>query len=394
MRDQHTVPLRAAIAGPGYIGAVHAEALRRTGGDVAWLIGRPGSDMDARAVAFRAARHSDRLEDALDDAAVDVVHVCTPNALHYPMARAVLERGKHLICEKPLTTTEAEAADLVRLADAGGVVAAVAYCYRYYPLVRQARHIVAANALGPVHHVRGLYLADELLHDDYLYYRFAPEMAGRSLSMADVGVHWCDLAEYVTGQHIVEVLAETQTAVPVRRWRRETPGAGPPPPGATPEDATFPVSVDGEDCLSLLLRFADGARGALTVSQVSAGHRNQITLSVDGADAGLDWDQEQPNTLAIRRRASTTEILPKDPALLALEAANLAHFPGGHPEGYPDAFRNLIGSIYNAIERVKRGEEAGHGYPTLADGYRGVALVDAVLRSARTRRWISILDYS
>lgn len=382
-------PLRAAIVGPGYIGAIHIEALRRLGAEVTWIVGRPGSDVAARAAALGVQHFTQRLDDALDDPDVDVVHVCTPNSSHYPAARAALERGKHLLCEKPLTITTEQAEELVRLAAERGLVAGVAYCYRYYPLVRQARHLIASGALGRVHHLRGLYLADELLHDAYLYYRFAPKIAGPSLTMADIGVHWCDLAEYVTGQHIVELLADAQTVLPERVWRRAAPGAGPPPAGAQPDDAAHTVAVEGEDSVSLLLRFDGGARGTLTASQVSAGHKNWLTLSLDAAQGGLEWNQEQPNTLTVRRVAGR-EVLPKDPTLLAAEAAALARLPGGHPEGYADAFRNLIESIYAAIARHRAGVAPGQEYPTLTDGYRGVALVEATLRSARERRWVSV----
>lgn len=382
-------PLRAAIVGPGYIGAVHAEALRRIGAEIALLVGRPGSELAPRAAALNIPRYSDKLEDALVDPRIDVVHVCTPNGLHYPMARAVLEHGKHLVCEKPLTTTLEEARALVRCVGAAGVVAATAYCYRYYPLVAQARHLIATGSLGRVHQVRGLYLADELLHDAYLHYRFAPEMAGRSLAMADVGIHWCDLVEHVTGQRIVEVLADMQTVVPERIWRRDAPGAGPPPPGAPAGARTHAVAVAGEECLSLLVRFDGGSRGAVTVSQVSAGHKNHIALSIDGAAGGLEWNQEQPNTLTVRRPAAS-EVLVKDPVLLAPEAAALARFPGGHPEGYPDAFRNLMARIYDAIARVRRGQAPGDGYPTVADGCHGLALIEAALRSAHERRWVAV----
>jgi predicted dehydrogenase len=330
------------------------------------------------------------LQDVLDDPRVDVVHVCTPNALHFAQARAVLEQGKHLICEKPLTTTAAEAAELVRLAEAAGVVAGVAYCYRYYPLLQQARHLISSGALGRVHHVRGLYLADELLHGDYLYYRFAPEMAGHSLAMGDVGIHWCDLAEHVTGQRIVELLADVQAVVPERVWQSDAPGAGPAPASAPAGAQSWRVPVTTEDCLSLLLRFDGGAHGVLSVSQVSPGYKNWIDLSVDGLEAGLDWNQEQPNTLAVRHLAPAWELIPKDPLLLAPAAATMARLPGGHPEGYADAFRNLIGSIYEAITRVRRGEAPGDGYPTLADGHRSIMLVEATLRSARERRWVTI----
>ncbi len=379
-------PLRAAIVGPGYIGAIHIEAVRRCGAEVALIVGRAGSDLATRATALRVTRYSDRLEDALADPTIDVVHICTPNALHYAMARAVLEHGKHLVCEKPLTIDAAQAMDLVRLAAAAGVVAGVAYCYRYYPLVAQARHFITAGTLGRVHQVRGAYLADELLNDAYLHYRFDPASAGPLLSMLDVGVHWCDLAEYITGQRIVEVFADMQTVIPTRIWRHGTPGAGPRPERAQLTDDVYPMDITGEDCLSLLAHFDGGMRGNTVISQVSVGFKNWIALSIDGAEAGVDWNQEQPNTLTIRRRHAW-EVLPRDPTLLAPEAAALAHTPGGHPEGYLDAFRNLIGQIYDAIEHEQHGEAT---YPTLADGWHSIAVAEAAHRSSQERRWVAV----
>ncbi len=382
MSDTSNRRIRAAIVGPGYIGAVHAGAIRRAGGVVDIIVGRPGSDVAGRAAAWRVGRYTNRLEDVLDDPAIDVVHICTPNAMHYAMARSVLEHGKHLVCEKPLTTRLSEALDLVRVAEAAGVVAGVAYCYRYYPLVAQARHLVATGALGAVHQVRGTYLADELLHDGYLQYRFDPSIAGPSITLFDIGVHWCDLAEHVLGRRMVEVFAEMQTVVPTRIWRSGAAGAGPRPAAAGPDGAT---PVEGEDCLTLLARFDGGARGNVAVSQVSAGFKNKLTLSIDGSQAGLDWDQEQPNTLAVRRVAPGIEVVQRDPALLCDDAASLAHTPAGHPEGYLDAFFNLIDRIYRAIE--EGGSRTAATYPTLADGARGMAIAEAAMRSAREGCW-------
>ncbi len=377
--------LRAAIVGPGYIGAIHAEALRRVGAAVALIVGRSGSDLAGRAAALGVDRYSDGLADALTAPDIDVVHICTPNALHYPMARAVLEHGKHLVCEKPLTTDTAQAAELARLAEAAGVVAGVAYCYRSYSLVVEARHLIGTGALGRVHQIRGTYLADELLHDAYLHYRFDPSLAGPALSMLDVGVHWCDLAEYVTGQRIIEVFADMQTVIPTRFWRHGALGSGPRPVGAKSDDEIYPMAIGGEDSLSLLAHFDGGAQGNAVVSQVSAGFKNWLTFSIDGARAGLEWNQEQPNTLTIRR-PSGWEVLPRDPLLLAPEAA-LSRTPGGHPEGYLDAFRNMIGLIYEAIVQEQRHPAR---YPTLADGWHGVAVAAAALHSAQERRWVAV----
>jgi predicted dehydrogenase len=385
MNNSNGRRLRAAVIGPGYIGAVHAGAIRRAGGDVDIIVGRPGSDLATRAASCRVGRFTERLEEVLGDPSIDVVHVCTPNALHYPIARAVLEHGKHLVCEKPLTTSLSEALELVRAAEAAGVVAGVAYCYRYYPLVAQARHLVARGTLGVVHQVRGTYLADELLHDSYLHYRFDTQIAGPSVSFFDVGVHWCDLAEHVLGRRMVEVFADMQTVVAHRTWREGAPGAGPRPASAGPDGS---MAVQGEDCLTLLARFEGGARANVVVSQVSAGFKNRLTLSLDGSQAGLDWDQEQPNTLTVRRVAPSIEVVQRDPGLLCADAASLAHTPAGHPEGYLDAFYNLIDRIYRAIGDDSRTDSAS--YPTLADGARGIAIAEAALRSAASGRWEAV----
>jgi predicted dehydrogenase len=208
--------------------------------------------------------------------------------------------------------------------------------------------------------------------------------------MADIGVHWCDLAEHVTALRIEAVMADLQTVVQTRQWRRDLPASGPRPPGAGPDDDAFAMSVGAEDCLSVLLRFSGGARGALTVSQVSAGHKNWLTLSIDGAGGGLDWNQEQPNSLSVRRNAPAWALMSKDPTLMAPRAAAMAHAPAGHPEGYLDAFRNLIATIYDGIAHARRGEEAGQAFPSLEDGWRGVATAEAVLESARTQRWVTV----
>lgn len=383
-------PLRAAIVGPGYIGRVHAETLRRMGVEVRVLIGRDPERTRAAADELGVAQISTDLAPALADPAIDVIHVCTPNHLHYGQALAALRAGKHLVCEKPLTITPEESAALVAAAGPRQV-AAVCYCYRHYPLVQHLRAMVAAGELGPVHHVSGAYLTDEnSLPTDYNV-GMSPDLQP-SFAMADIGVHWCDLAEHVTGQRITELVADFQTVVPERVWRPDGPGHGPCPANARPlpggAGAAVPMTM--EDSLTLLLRFSGGARGTAHISKVSPGHKNWIQLDLEGREAASGWNQEEPNTLEIRRRGPGNVRLPRDAGALAPAVRTQTVLPPGHPEGYNDAFYNLLRPVYEDVVRAEAGAPLAGGYPTLADGHRSMVLVQAVLESVRTGGWVRV----
>jgi predicted dehydrogenase len=373
------------VAGTGFIGAVHAHAARRAG---ARLVGVAASS------AARAGAAAARLgaEQAFADAQalatsddVDVVHVCTPNHLHLPLARAALAAGKHVVCEKPLAVDAAGARQLHDLAGAAGVVATVPFVYRFYPLVREARARVAAGAIGPVRLVHGSYLQDWLATEDDDNWRVDPELAGASRAFADIGSHWCDLVEFVSGERLAAVCAEAVTAVPERvraDGLHAFAQAGAAGDGAGGDGPGERRTVTTEDISIVLFRTSRGTAGSLVVSQVSPGHKNALRFEITGAEATLAFDQEQPETLWVgRRRAS--ELVARDAAHLAPAAAAYATLPPGHPQGYQDCFDAFVADTYRAIE----GGGTVDGLPTFADGARAADITDAVLRSARRGGW-------
>lgn len=383
-------PLRAALVGPGYIAGVHADCLRRMGVEAVAMVGRDRERTRNAADQLGIPQAATSLDKVLADPSVDVIHVCTPNYLHHAMALAVLKSGKHLVCEKPLTTTSRDSAELMAAAGPGQI-AAVAYCYRYYPLAQELRSMISAGDLGNVHHISGAYLTDELSEPSDFSWVAVPDFGGPSFAMMDIGIHWCDLAEHVTGEHIVELLSDFQTVVPERIWRPDAPGHGPAPSGsrAVPGDVARLYPVPGEDSLCLLVRFSGGARGSVHISKVSLGRKNWIQLDVEGTQAAAAWNQEQPNTLEIRRR-SMGSVQHRDPTRMSDQARTVSSLPPGHPEGYHDAFFHLLRGAYADVLRSLHGEALAGGYPTLADGHRSMLIAEAALQSARTGRWSKV----
>lgn len=376
--------LRAAIVGTGFAGMQHADALRRIGVNVAAVV---GSDEErARHAAARMAveRGTDDLESVIADGGIDVVHVCVPNSLHAPIARAVIAAGKHLVCEKPLATTLSDAVDLAERARTARTISVLCHNYRFYPMVAEMRAQVASGAIGRPHLVRGGYLQDWLLDAAATSWRVDPGEGGPSRAIADIGTHWVDLAETVLGRRLEAVMASMAT-IYLRRpdWHHvasfERGGNG------------SDVDVRTEDEAVLTLRFDGGLLGTATVSQVAAGHQNDLGIAVDGTEGSLEWRQEQPDEL---RRGSTdggVAIVARDRPTLSAGAARLARLPRGHGEGWADALRNLIEAAYAAAGGTVADTE-GPPLPTFDDGARHVAFVEAALRSNADGRWTAIGD--
>jgi predicted dehydrogenase len=380
--------VRAAIIGTGFMGSTHAEALRRVpGAEIVAVASRRRSHADALAARFGVPTATDDWHRVIGDGAVDVVHICTPNDLHFEIIEAALGAGKHVVSEKPLTTTSDESAELVRLADEKGVVAAVHFNYRFYPLVQHARALVRRGEVGAVHLVHGHYVQDWLLYASDYNWRLEADAGGPSRALADIGSHWMDLVQFVTGRRIVRVFADLFTVHETRQRPADAVETF-----RQSERETVPVPVTSEDGGNVLLQFEGGARGVVTVSQVSAGRKNREWFEIDGAERALAWNQERPNELWIGRRGGPNEVLVKDPSLLADEAQAYAHYPGGHPEGYPDGPKNLFLNVYRAVREAESGSgpPAAPDYPTFADGHRAVRLVEAALESHAAQRWVDV----
>ena len=334
---------RAAIVGTGYVARVHAHALRELGVRVAAVCGR--STTQELADELGATPYDD-LGRLLETEQPDVLHVCTPNAAHSEQTLLALEHGAHVVCEKPLAVSTTEAVEMARAAERAGRVAACCYHCRGYPLVRRMRGEIESGALGEIRAVHGRYACDDL----FLMptgWRYEPAESGPSYVAADLGTHWLDLAEHVTGLRVAEVFAEF---------------------------AGEPL----EHYAALLLRFDGGAAGSVVLTAGAAGRKNQLLLECEGSKGGLTWDQEEPNTLLARDATEPSRVLLK-------AGGPLARYPAGHAEGYGDAFRNVFAEVYSAI----RGEPHER-FPTFADGVRGVAAVEAAVKSAREGRWVSV----
>jgi predicted dehydrogenase len=371
-------PVRVAIAGAGMVARVHLDAARRAGARVVGISASTPERGKLAAAGLGVERAFESSEELAVSDEVDVVHICTPNAQHRPLAELALRAGKHVVCEKPLATSAADAAALTALAAARGVVAAVPFVYRYHPMAAEARARVTSGALGPVHLLHGHYLQDWLTDPADSNWRVDPVAGGPSRAFADIGSHWCDLAEWITGHRISELVAVTATVHGERGTARAETFAA---PGANPGPAE---AVSTEDAAHLLFRTDRGATGSLLVSQVSPGRKNRLWLEVDAADASVTFDQENPEALLLGRRGGI-EALSRDAALLSPAAARLSTLPPGHNLGYYDCFAAFVRDVHAAV----RGD-ATAAFPTFADAARTAALTDAVLTSARTRSWTEV----
>ncbi len=371
--------VRAGIAGAGFIGRVHARCARLAGARVVGVSASTADRGREAAGELGAERGFASSEELVGSPEVDVVHICTPNHLHLPLALAALEAGKHVIVEKPVALDATGAAELAAAAEAAGRIVTVPFAYRYYATVREARARVSAGELGRLSLLHGSYLQDWLHSPGDDNWRVEPELGGASRAFADIGSHWCDLVEFVSGHRITDLSAQLHTAVPERvraasRQAFSSEGAG---------DGRR--RVDTEDVAVAMFRTDAGAVGSLVISQVSAGRKNRLWLELDGDGGSVAFDQEQPETLWVGSRDGA-HVVPRDPGGLSPEAARYAVIPAGHPQGYLDCFEAFVGETYAAI----RGETPADGLPTVYDGLRAARVTEAVLDSARSGEWTEV----
>ncbi|MFQ6133195.1 MAG: Gfo/Idh/MocA family protein [Armatimonadota bacterium] len=376
----------AAVVGAGFIGPVHAEALRRVGIRITGILGCDAEESQAAREALGLPKAYGSFEEILDDEEAQSIHLAVPNRLHYDMAKRGLQAGKHVMCEKPLAMNSAESGELVELARKTDLAAGVNYNLRYYPLCLEARDMVQRGALGDVYSVCGSYVQDWLFHPTDYNWRVLAEEGGQLRAVADIGTHWLDLVHAITGLEVASVCADLETVHPVRRRPKGEVETFSGKEGKPVE--TEPVEITTEDYGCVMIRFEGGARGCLWVSQVTAGRKNCLRYEMAGSKCALEWRSEQPNELWIGHRDQANELLIRDPSLVSEAARNAIGYPGGHNEGFADTFKQCFRAFYGYI-----GEgdfSAPPTYPTFEDGHREIVLCEAILTSHREGRWVEL----
>ena len=375
--------IKAAVIGTGFMGKVHTEAIRRLGNvEVTAIAGSNQAAAEKFAEAWSVPHAFGDWRRAIGD--IDAVHICTPNVLHFPIAKAAIEAGKHVLCEKPLTISSAEARDLLVCAERAGVVHCVNHNLRFYPLVQQARTMIASGELGDVLVVNGTYFQDWLLYETDWNWRITAESGGSLRAMGDIGSHWMDMIEHLTGQRITALCADLQT---FHEHRKRPKGSVETFAGKRLQAVEYesaPVGTD--DFGAVLVHLGDRARGSFAVSQVSAGRKNRFEFEIYGTKCAVAWNQERPDELWIGQRNSPNQVIVKDPSLMQASAASFADLPGGHSEGYDDTHKQIFRRFYARVADPS----APVSYPTFADGARGMELLEKVFESARAKSWMKV----
>jgi predicted dehydrogenase len=379
--------LKVGVIGTGFIGPIHIENARRT--FKAEVIALVEKDMDTartKAEMYDVPLYYDDHKKLLENEEIDVVHICSPNLMHFQMAKDALLAGKHCICEKPLTLTRTEAEELVAMAKEKNLVNAVHFNVRYYPLIRHAHEMIKKDNTGKLFAIYGSYLQDWLYLDTDYSWRLESDISGPTRAIGDIGSHWLDLIEYVTGLQVDEVMAEFETfhktrkkpLTPVETWS-----------GKILKNEDYQeVPIDTEDYATVMLRFKNGTKGVFTVNQMAAGHKNRVFFEINGSKCSLIWNSEVPNELVVGYREKGNEVIMKDPSLLYPEARTIAAYPGGHNEGFADTSKHLFREVYDYI--LAGDMQAEIKFPTFYSGYREVVLCDAIVNSAKSGRWVKV----
>lgn len=383
--------ISVVVVGTGFIGPVHVEALQRAGVRVLGIVGSTPEKSRLATETLGLEKTYDSLDAVLADGDVDAVHLATPNRLHFAQAKAAIEAGKHVLCEKPLSMASSESAALVKLAEdarSRGIAAGVAYNIRFYPLCHDAAARVQSADFGDCLHINGSYVQDWLLYDTDFNWRVLAEDGGDLRAIADIGTHWLDLIQFITGRRVVAVCADLQV---VHKQRQRPMGGVETFSGKSAslkQSQVEPATITTEDAGCVLLRFDNGARGSLRVSQTTAGRKNCLRYEIAGSNQSIAWNSEQPNSLWIGHRDRPNESLIRDPALLQPGAAAVSNYPGGHNEGFPDTFKQLFKSFY---DYVRNGDfSATPPFPTFADGHHEILLCEAILKSHQQQAWVDV----
>ena len=375
-----------AVAGTGFIGPVHVEALQRLGLRITGVLGSRPEKAEAARRRLGLPRAYGSFEEVLGDAQVDAVHLAVPNVLHFDMARRALLAGKHVMCEKPLAMNAPEAAELVQVASRSGLHAGVCYNIRFYPMNLEARTRIRGGALGEVFSVVGRYVQDWLLFETDYNWRVLADEGGALRAVADIGTHWMDLVLSMTGLRVKAVFADLRT---VHKVRSRPLGEVETFSGASvAADNREAVPIETDDSACVMFRFEGGGQGVLWVSQVTAGRKNTLRYEIAGARGSLAWRSERPNELWLGHRDRPNEVLTRDPALLSTVARGFTNYPGGHNEGFPDTFKQCFRAFYEALASGAPGDQAL--YPTFKEGAHEIELCDAILQSHHKERWVAL----
>ena len=387
--------VRVGVIGAGFIGHVHIEALRRLGYvDVVAVSERDQAAAESAAAELHVPKAYGKSEDMLRSTEIDAVHIATLNHLHYPLAKMAMECGKHVLCEKPLAMESGQAMDLLETAKKTKVIHSVCHNMRYYPLVKQARSMVKAGEVGSVRLIHGHYLQDWLFMDTDYNWRLIASVGGKSRAVADIGTHWLDMVQHITGQKVVSVYADLTTFIPVRR-KPKVEVATFVVQDLKPEDYED-VAIDTEDHGTIMLKFSGGAKGVLLACQVCAGRKNYIHFEINGTKESLEWNGEEPNTMWVGRRGTQSRQFMKDPNLFYPEAAKYGYVAAGLGEGYLDTFKSVFADFHSWILSGKPMDAAQATFPTFLTGLNELNIVDAVLESARRNIWVDVVypDYA
>ena len=382
MHDAHKSG--AAVLGTGFISAVHIGALRRLGVSVEGVLGSTPERGAERAAALGVARAYGTLDEILNDPKVRVVHVTTPNHAHYEQVKQILAAGKHVVCEKPLAMTSIQSAEMWALAKTTGLIGAVCYAVRFYPLNQQARGMVIAGELGDIRLITGYFHQDWLAKPTDWNWRLDAEEGGELRSVGDIGTHWVDLTNFITGLRANEVMAELSTFIK----EREKPVGQVETFARADGRTTERRKIVTDDVATILLRYPNGARGVLSTSQLSHGKKCALQWDITGSQASAAWHMENPEQLWIGRRDAPNQILMRDPSLMNPLGAAAATLPGGHAEGYSDSFYSFFRQVYGDVAQGTRSPSST--YADFEDGHYEMCFCDAVLKSVKTSTWVKV----
>ncbi|RFU66626.1 Gfo/Idh/MocA family protein [Peribacillus glennii] len=381
--------IKVGIIGTGFIGPTHIEAIRRLGFvDVIGIAGSTRESAEKAAAELNIDKAYGDYQELLNDNEIKVIHNCTPNHLHFKINKEAILAGKHVLSEKPLAMDSKESAELLDLAKKHKVIHAVNFNYRQHATIRNLKALVQNGEFGTLNLIHGSYLQDWLLYETDFNWRLDPKQGGNTRAIADIGSHWCDTVQYVTGKRIVEVFADFSTVLPVRKKPKSnvaTFGSQ----GSEQVDYED-VSISTEDCASVLIRFNDGTKGVFTVSQVSAGRKNRLSFELDGSKSSAFWNQEEPEKLWIGHREKPNEVLLADPALFTSQARGSIHHPGGHNEGWPDSLKNMMLNFYSFIREGKDPAKDKPDFATFEDGHVSMRINDAIFESNAHQKWVKV----